>query len=175
MNVSCWAIEGGAFGMAVCDYPGGLTTLRKGDGPTDAATYGEIGHSDLGALTAGHYVLQSTIYDATSPNPRTQTISFDVADAGRVSDGAPYGLEPVGRNPARGTFSVAAILSGDAPATVTVYDVRGRLVTSVKLDGIGLRRQPVRFGADHPFPAGVYFVRLAQGRRLAQLKQVVLQ
>src|SRR5262245_53538383 len=96
VNVSCWPLEGGAFGMGVCDYPGGLSSSKR---PLGEVAYGEIGRSDLGVLSAGHYVVQATIYEGTSPGPRIETLSFDVAHTGPGSGGDPNRLESLGPNP----------------------------------------------------------------------------
>ena len=91
-----------------------------------------------------------------------------VADGGQTL----LDLEPLGANPSSGTFALAVTLPDDSPARVALYNVGGRLVTSVDLGGAGAGRHTVRLGADKVLATGVYYVRLTQGARSVQRKQL---
>ena len=84
-------------------------------------------------------------------------------------------LKPLGANPSSGTFALAVTLPDDSPARVALYDLSGRLITSVDLGGAGAGRHTVRFGADKALAAGVYYARLTQGARSTQRTQVVVR
>jgi hypothetical protein len=98
-----------------------------------------------------------------------QTVSFpgESAPGTGMSMGAPR------PNPAAGQASVAFVLSASVPATLQVFDVRGRMVREV-WSGIGTgQTQTAVWDGDgdlgYPTPAGIYFVTLfAQGHRVEQ-------
>jgi hypothetical protein len=118
-----------------------------------------------------------TAYEVAGGNPTIpaydavirQTVSFpgESAPGTGMSMGAPR------PNPAAGQASVAFVLSAGVPATLQVFDVRGRMVREV-WSGIGTgQTQTAVWDGDsdlgYPTPAGIYFVTLfAQGHRVEQ-------
>ncbi|MGH7725745.1 MAG: T9SS type A sorting domain-containing protein [Candidatus Eiseniibacteriota bacterium] len=65
------------------------------------------------------------------------------------------------RNPASHAVSVRIRLAGSAPVTLELFDPAGRRMRAVTVAGTG--EQVVRLDGLDAIPAGLYFLRLAQG------------
>jgi hypothetical protein len=84
-----------------------------------------------------------------------------------------FALDPVRPNPVVGRFEVSMSLLGDAPATLELMDVNGRLRASRTFAAGGPGPQTVGLGNAGDFAAGVYFLRLRQADRTVN-RRVIL-
>jgi hypothetical protein len=82
------------------------------------------------------------------------------------------GLTP---NPSLGEVVVAFWLASGEPATLEVFDLRGRLVESREVGGLGPGAHDLRLGERGRLAAGVYALRLRQGEQIATARAVVLR
>jgi hypothetical protein len=76
------------------------------------------------------------------------------------------------QNPARGTFKLRMTLPSNAPARIVVVDVMGRRMLSHDVER-GTRQLVLDPGPS--FPAGVYWLRLFQGRETVTAKIVLIR
>ncbi len=82
------------------------------------------------------------------------------------------GLTP---NPSAGDPVVAFSLASDAPASLEVFDLHGRLVLSHEVGAPGPGAHSVRLEGRGRLPAGIYTVRLRQGARFASARAVIVR
>jgi hypothetical protein len=82
-------------------------------------------------------------------------------------------LSILGANPVRGALALRCSLEHDGPARLDLYEVGGRRVAARDLRGGGL--QFVELSETVALPAGVYFVRLAQGSRSGVVRVALLR
>ncbi len=82
------------------------------------------------------------------------------------------GLTP---NPSAGDPVVSFSLASDAPATLELFDLHGRLVLSHEAGAPGAGAHSVRLEGRGRLPAGVYTVRLRQGLSLATARAVIVR
>src|SRR5688572_8562069 len=74
-------------------------------------------------------------------------------------------------NPARaGEATILFSLADDTPATLELYDVRGRRVAAPSLDGLGSGTHSIRIDGVVVLAPGVYIVRLIQGETVIERK-----
>ena len=86
------------------------------------------------------------------------TDAFSISTPTGVEAGAAtFSLHP--RNPAMGAMNVSFSLATTAPATLSVYDISGRQVTSREVGSLGRGSHTMNLG---DLPAGLYIVRLSQ-------------
>lgn len=76
-------------------------------------------------------------------------------------------LERIAPNPAVEHMAVSFTLASAAPATLELMDVSGRRWSSQDVGSLGAGAHRVEFSSLDRMPAGLYFVRLAQGERVA--------
>jgi hypothetical protein len=81
------------------------------------------------------------------------------------------GLMP---NPSR-NLSVSFTLPDASPATLVVYDVRGREVSRREVGGFGAGRHVLTLGATRTLASGIYLVQLIQGDRRLVTRGVVVR
>jgi len=84
-----------------------------------------------------------------------------------------FGLRLLGPNPSRGRFAVGFSLPTDAPASLAVFDVAGRIVGNPDLGRSRAGLHTAHFGDADPLPPGVYLVRLMQAGRSATRRAIV--
>jgi len=84
-----------------------------------------------------------------------------------------FRLDPVSPNPVVGRFEVSMSLMGDAPATLELMDVTGRLRASRAFAAGDPGPHTVELGSGSDFAAGVYFLRLRQADRTVN-RRVIL-
>lgn len=133
-------------------------------------------------------------FDVVSEVPtscETQAVPGDVCDPGRATDGtepervpaAPgsgdgdgprFALHGVRPNPAAGDLDITFDLARPAPVRLELMDAAGRRVVSRALEGRA-GRQVVRLDRTTSLPAGVYLVRLSQGRQVAVTRAVIVR
>ena len=78
-------------------------------------------------------------------------------------------------NPSDGAMAIRFSLPGNQPATLELFDLRGRRVASREVGALGAGEHLVPL-ADRPaLPAGVYLVRLTQDRRVLTAKACVVK
>jgi hypothetical protein len=95
-------------------------------------------------------------------SPPSATIATGTVDVG----GAPRVLALAGARPNPATAGDATLLfslASDAPATLEVFDVRGRRVAAPSLAGLGAGDHALRLDREVSLAPGVYVVRLVQG------------
>jgi len=95
-------------------------------------------------------------------------------DIAPVEEG-PMAINRLGPNPSRDSFGAWITLPTDSPASLDVFDVSGRLVTHVPVKGTGRVEQEVDIRTRSRLPAGIYFVRLSQGKRSVCAKQTIMR
>ena len=90
-----------------------------------------------------------------------------------------HGLISCAPNPIRGAATISyTVPNGAGPATVSVYDVRGRMVRAFQADMSASRGSLVwdgRSSSGQDVPAGVYFVRLQHAQGTVQTGVVLLR
>ncbi|MEQ1831992.1 MAG: kelch repeat-containing protein [Candidatus Eisenbacteria bacterium] len=82
------------------------------------------------------------------------------------------GLSP---NPALGELLASFSLASAAPARLSLLDVTGRAVAVREVGSLGPGRHTVALGCSSGVPAGVYWLRLAQGGRSLSVRGVVMR
>ncbi len=75
--------------------------------------------------------------------------------------------------PTRGALDVRCTLAGQAPARLSLFDVNGRRLRDVTLQGAG--DHVVRLEALGALPPGVYLLQLSQGRESRTARAVILR
>jgi len=88
--------------------------------------------------------------------------TFASAPGAAASDLTIRDLSP---NPARGEFTIRWSVPASGPATIDLLDVAGRRVQGAPVDSRGARDGETRFDGLDDLPAGLYWVRLRQGRQ----------
>jgi hypothetical protein len=78
-------------------------------------------------------------------------------------------------NPTHGDFNVMLRLGSDAPARLTVIDIRGRLVTTRAVHSVAGELHTEHFHLDSSLGAGMYFLRLEQGDLSETRKFIMLR
>ena len=84
-------------------------------------------------------------------------------------------LAGVRPNPSRSAFSVVFTLSEASPARIELLDLAGRRLLTRDLAGLGPGSHVVGLPETRTLPAGVYLVRLSQGRRSVTTRAVVVR
>jgi len=105
-----------------------------------------------------------TISRATYPTP---------LDVGPRPGSRGLSLALLGANPSRGDFALSCALEGGAPARLELFDVGGRRVRDVALDGGGTR--VVRFDDAHLLAPGLYVARLTQAARSRSTRVAIVR
>lgn len=104
------------------------------------------------------------------------TSSSTPVDAPVIASAAGFLLEGARPNPVRsGPVTVHFTLPSAQPATLSLFDVRGRRVAEVPVGGLGEGRQAVDLARDERLASGVYYVRLSTGRDVRTAPVVVLE
>lgn len=91
------------------------------------------------------------------------------------SEPARFGLERCYPNPAGALASVEFSLEGGEPARLEVLDLTGRIVADRELGAPGSGRHTVTIGPVAGSRPGVYWLRLRQGRRVAELQATFIR
>ncbi len=93
-----------------------------------------------------------------------------------VAEAPVFTLGKVSPNPAPGgAFVVEFVLSSVAPASLEFFDVAGRCAERIEVGGLGPGRHAVKIPAQgKPLPAGIYLVRLRQGKEQRTTRLAVL-
>ena len=78
-------------------------------------------------------------------------------------------------NPSQGAVTVAFSLPGDAPARLELVDLAGRLVTRRDVGSLGVGYHVVDLTEGRRLSAGVYLLRLSQGRVTQTARVVVIR
>ncbi len=151
------------------------TAFRK----TDGSDWQAVG--DLVSNASGQFVLD----DAVSAGGR-----FDYRLGIRSGSGgfdytaehwvtvpieASFGLWGAHPNPWRGPLSLDFSLAVAGPATLRLYDVRGRLVKSQDVTSFGPGAHTMQMLSGDALAPGVYVLRLAQGAKTAERKIAVVR
>lgn len=96
-----------------------------------------------------------------------------------VPASVPWGVSSVHPNPFTRDVRIEYAIAGNAPATIEVFDVGGRRVRQIPGDGPANQPQMRSWdGVDNDgrqLPAGVYFLRLQEGKRTDARKLVILR
>lgn len=82
------------------------------------------------------------------------------------------GLTP---NPSHGDPLVSFSLANAGPATLELFDLRGRLLLAREVEGLGAGAHTLRMSEGIRLPAGVYALRLRQGSKVATARAVVIR
>ena len=82
------------------------------------------------------------------------------------------GLRP---NPAVRAFHVAFSLPDASPATLDLFDVRGRRLTVRDVGNLGPGEHSLDLRSDRPLPPGVYLIRLRNAQRSFTARAVLIR
>jgi hypothetical protein len=134
----------------------GSFVWTAGPGATSQARVRVIAHDGLAQTTT-----------RSSPGNFTLSTTPTAVDDGGVA----FGLDPVSPSPGRPPFAVRFGLPSAGPATVEVYDLAGRRVTTLATGVFGAGRHELAWSGEDasgaPARDGVYFVRMrAAGREV---------
>jgi hypothetical protein len=86
-----------------------------------------------------------------------------------------FGVVSIRPNPARGPIIATVELPGAGSARLELVDATGRLVDSREFELQAQARGEVQLNEGRTLPAGVYWLRLTQGGRVASKKAVLLE
>jgi hypothetical protein len=78
---------------------------------------------------------------------------------------AQFGLRGITPNPAQHELRVCFSLRDSKPATLALFDVSGRQMAVRRVEGMGPGWHTVSLGGRSNLPAGLYLIRLTQGRQ----------
>ena len=140
--------------------PGNLVTVTAG------TTYDDVGPAgSFYKLSAADVNGNESAYTLLTPSGTTGVDDGPVAFAlGRLA------------NPVMGgRLTVSFALPSAERATLEMVDVSGRAVARQDVGALGVGRHAVTLGDGTPLPAGMYFVRLTQGRQGAMARVTVLR
>lgn len=93
----------------------------------------------------------------------------DVPPGGSLS----FALDPVAPNPAVGRFHASFTLPSADPARLELIDVAGRRIAAREVGSLGPGRHEIALADARQLAAGIYFVRLTQGGRVATRRVAV--
>jgi hypothetical protein len=88
---------------------------------------------------------------------------------------AKLAIRGVTPNPAKGELRVSLSLGDLEPATLELFDVSGRKLEARRVEGMGPGWHTVTVGDPSMLPAGLYLVRLTQGRRSLTTRAAVVR
>lgn len=94
-----------------------------------------------------------------------QRVPYDGVVSADVPDGAALSLEGPLPNPVTDALAVTVSLPGSVPASLDLFDVGGRLVSSRDVGGLGEGRHLVAVAGPRMLRPGVYLLRLSSGSR----------
>lgn len=92
-----------------------------------------------------------------------------------VPTGSTLRLDGARPNPAQGPVDLAFALAGTEPATLELVDLGGRRVLSKEVGSLGRGEHVMRVAAPGELPAGLYFVRLIQGRTQRSARVAIIR
>jgi hypothetical protein len=139
--------------------------------------YGPYAHSTIANGSGGAIVAwqdgrttNTDVYAARIDNSGGLSIVLAVGDPG--GDGLDLGAPSP--NPTRREMTVRFVLAANAPASLELLDVAGRLIEHHELAGLGPGSHEVRMGRGVALRAGLYFVRLRQNGHSLLAKATVI-
>lgn len=95
-------------------------------------------------------------------------------ELGSGSAARAFALESIAPNPSRGDrWTVSFRLEDAAPAVLSLFDVRGRLVETRGVGALGAGSHAIEIVPSPPLEPGTYFARLVQGDESSELKLIV--
>jgi len=151
-----WAVETGSVGS--------VTAYRRAEGEEWQAIASLYPNGTGRLILEDRDVRSGTRYDYRLGVPEAGGEHY----FGQVSIAVPtrsaVRLEGARPNPAQGPLDLAFALASDAPATLELLDVSGRLVISREVGPLGRGEHVLRLAGPAALPAGLYFVRLVQDR-----------
>jgi hypothetical protein len=159
--------------LAAHPAPGsGHVTLERRAGDTDWAGVAEV-------------AANGSVADATvSPGVRygyrlRRVVSGAESVSGELWLEVPgrvfFGVERIRPNPVAGNLRVTFALPGSAPATLTLFDVQGRVVMTREVGALGLGRHSIDWAAADGLANGIYMLRLTQGGSAVTTKVTMLR
>ncbi len=92
-----------------------------------------------------------------------------------IPAGVAFGITGTGANPSRGALAVAFALPQAGPASLDLYDIAGRRLVHRDVGSLGAGPHTLDLAGERALGSGVYWVRLAQGARVAQRKVAVVR
>ena len=85
------------------------------------------------------------------------------------------GIERTGQNPVAGPLRVTFALPAAAPATLSLFDVQGRLVITRDVGSLGVGRHSLDWSSSDRIASGIYLLRLTQGGQSVSTKVALLR
>ncbi len=151
------------------------TVERRQDGTTWSAIGSPTSRSDAllefedRGLAAGRYAYRLGV-DEQGAMSFTEETWVDVPAEFKL---ALAGFQP---NPATGPgATIGFTLPDDRPASLTVHDVRGRVLIAKDLSGLGPGRHQLDLAREARLSPGVYWILLSQGGEVRRARGVVLR
>jgi hypothetical protein len=161
-----YAPQGSGITASVERRTGESDWLRVGEPRITSDGY--VRYEDREVAAGGRYAYRLGYGDDTGTGYTTETW-VEVPLAPRF---ALRGLIP---NPSAGDPVVGFSLAGTEPATLDLFDIRGRLVLSREVSPLGPGSHELRVGERGRLPAGVYTMRLRQRDQVAVARAVVIR
>ena len=172
----------GAGGMQLSWQPSGAhdfqyVRVHRGTDPGFVPGPSTLVHSTAGTSWAdpapGAWTWKLTAVDAhgNESAPATVSATVGVGDAPLA-----FALEAARPNPMAGSsrLAVSFALPVEAPASLELVDVRGRVIASRAVGALGAGRHRIELAPARTLPAGIYLVRLTQGAHRRASRVVVL-
>ncbi len=164
-----WLASGDALSSAVVERRGApsgewsVLAVLTPDGS------GHMRHEDVGVEPGARYAYRLR-YTASALERVTSEVWVDVPAAHR------FALDGARPNPALGRdLRVSFSLRSGEPASLELYDLTGRRVVSAQVGGRGPGRQSISLARGQRIDAGMYWLRLSQGRDRASARVVVVE
>jgi len=172
------AVESGVVHLR-WDAPGGdvrVATVHRRTPATGWSPIARITADGVGGLAfddtavnpGGRYGYRLDVATASGPESVGEAW-VDVPATGELA------LANAGGNPTAGPLSVRFTLAGPAPARLEVLDVSGRRVAMRQIDGGASSDVSLALDETRSLPAGVYLVRLQQGREARTVRIVRME
>jgi hypothetical protein len=152
----------------VTDRSGAVTVQRRAAGGGEWSArgtlvpdgQGRVAYHDADVVPGTRYGYRLILSGPDGPTFHAE-VWIDVPVAA-----AAFAIAGVHPNPSRAGFRVELSLATAEPARIEVHDIAGRLLVGRDLTGLPAGAHVIELGEAARLPAGLYFVRLRQGRQV---------
>jgi hypothetical protein len=153
-------------------------TLQGSESPTVERRTGDSDWSGIAAVTGDGAVVDASVSAGMRYGYRLRAM---VNGAEALSDEVwvdiparvLLGIERTGPNPLAGPLEVTFTLPAEAPATLALFDVQGRLVMMRDVGSLGVGRHSIAWPSDR-IASGIYLLRLTQAGHSVSTKVALL-
>jgi len=130
---------------------------------------GVIRYFDSEVIAGARYEYQLGLWSCGAEPTFGPTI-VEIPDHGTGPSPRELALHSAAPSPARGEVTVLFTLPGDEPASLEVFDVRGRRLLARQVGGMGPGDHALVLADDTALSPGIYLVRLSQGGRSLSMR-----